>query len=247
MSDLWVTELESGTMQRLTTDGQDNNDAVWSPDGRSLAYSASASGGKDIFVRSLDAGAARRLVGRPGVQWSTDWLPDGSALLFTHTEVTAGQEGDQDIWVQPVDGTPAWPYLATSAHERAARISPDGRWVAYQSDETGRYEVYVQSYPRPGRKLLVSTGGAINPVWRGDGRELYYWQGDQLVAAQLGAGAANAPMSVRGRVPLFRAPYAQSVLANYDVSPDGRRFAIVTGGEHTFRLVVTLGALDARR
>ena len=247
MSDLWVTDLESGAMQRLTTDGQDNNDAVWSPDGRSLAYSASAPGGKDIFVRPLDAGAARLLVGRPGVQWSTDWVPDGSALLFTHTEVTAGQEGDQDIWVQPVDGTPAWPYLATSAHERAARISPDGRWVAYQSDETGRHEVYVQSYPRPGRKLLVSTGGGINPVWRGDGRELYYWQGDQLVAAQLGIGAANAPLSVRGRAALFRAPYAQSVLANYDVSPDGSRFVIVTGGEHPFRLVVTLDALGARR
>ena len=103
---------------------------MWSPDGRFLAYSASASGGKDIFLRPLDAGAPRRLVGRPGVQWSTDWAPDGSALLYTHTEVTAGQEGDQDIWVQPADGTPAWPYLATSAHERAARISSD--WYATQ-------------------------------------------------------------------------------------------------------------------
>ena len=247
MSDLWVTDLESGAMQRLTTDGQDNNDGLWSPDGRSLAYSAGAPGGKDLFVRPLDGGPARLLVGRPGVQWSTDWVRDGSALLFTDTELTAGQEGDQDVWIQPLDGSPARPYAATPAHERAARISPNGRWVAYESDETGRYEVYVQSYPRPGRKALVSAGGGVNPVWRGDGRELYYWQGDQLIAARLDANDASAPPAVRGRAPLFRAPYAQSVSANYDASSDGSRFVIVTGGEHTFRLVVTLNALPARR
>ena len=246
-SDLWVTDVESGATQRLTTDARDNNDAVWSPDGRALAYSAAAAGGKDVFVRPLDGGPARALVRRPGLQWSTDWVPDGSALLYTHTELTAGQEGDQDIWVQPTDGAPARPYAATPAHERAARVSPDGRWVAYESDETGRYEVYVQAYPTPGRKALVSAGGGVNPVWRGDGRELYYWQGDQLVVARLDAGRADAPLAVRGRAPLLRAPYAQSVLANYDVSADGSRFVIVTGGEHTFRLVVTLDALAPRR
>jgi eukaryotic-like serine/threonine-protein kinase len=247
MSDLWVTDLESGAMQRLTADGNDNNDGVWSPDGRSLAYSAGAPGGKDLLVRPLDGAPARLLVGRPGVQWSTDWVPDGSALLFTDTELTAGQEGNQDIWIQPSDGTPARPYAATPAHERAARISPDGRWVAYESDETGRYEIYVQSFPTPGRKALVSAGGGVNPVWRGDGRELYYWQGDQLIAARLDAGGADTPLAVRSRSPLFRAPYAQSVSANYDASPDGSRFVIVTGGEQTFRLVVTLNALEASR
>jgi Tol biopolymer transport system component len=246
-SDVWVADLESGAMQRLTTDGNDANDAVWSPDGRALAYSAAAPGGKDLFVRPLDGGPARLVVGRPGVQWSTDWVPDGRALLFTDTEVAAGQEGNQDIWVQPMDGAPARPYASTPAHERAARVSADGRWVAYESDETGRYEVYVQSYPTPGRKTLVSAGGGVNPVWRGDGRELYYWQADQLIAARLAAGGAGAPLAVRGRAPLFRAPYAQSVSANYDAAADGSRFAVVTGGEHTFRLVVTLDALDARR
>jgi Tol biopolymer transport system component len=242
-SDVWVTDVESGATERLTTDGQDNNDAVWSPDGRWLAYSAAAPGGKDVFVRPLDGGPARRVVDRPGVQWSTDWVRDGSALLVTDTELTAGQEGNQDVWVQPADGTPGRPYAATPAHERAARVSPDGRWVAYESDETGRYEVYVQSYPTPGHKALVSAGGGVNPVWRGDGRELYYWQGDQLVGARLDASGASAPLAVRRRTPLFRAPYAQSVSANYDASADGSRFVLVTGGEHTFRLVVTLDAV----
>ena len=119
-----------------------------------------------------------------------------------------GRAGAQDIWVQPLDGTAARPYAATPARESSARASPDGRWVAYQSDESGRFEVYVQAYPTPALKTLVSVGGGVNPVWRGDGRELY-------------------------------------PSANYDASPDGRRFAIVTVRDSTSRLVIVLNALNA--
>ena len=240
-SDIWLADLENGTTQRLTTDGEDNNDVVWSPDGRQVAYDRNAEGGKDIFVQGLDGDSARVLTRRTGFQWPTDWARDGKALLFT--DVTAA--GDYDLWVQPSNGGAAHPYLKLPEHETSARVSPDGRWVAYQSDETGRYEVYVQSYPSPGRKALISLGGGVNPVWRGDGRALYYWKVDQLVAARVEPRGPEGSLAARDRTPLFRAPYVESPLAMYDVSPDSRRFVIVLGQALVSRLVVALDALDA--
>jgi dipeptidyl aminopeptidase/acylaminoacyl peptidase len=240
-SDIWIADLESGTAQRLTTDGDDNNDPVWSPDGRRIAYDKNAEGGKDVFLQSLDGGSARVLTRRPGFQWPTDWARDGRTVLFT--DVTAA--GQYDLWVQPSDAGEARPYLTLPARETGARLSPDGRWVAYQSDETGRYEVYVQSYPTTGRKTLISLGGGVNPVWRADGRMLYYWRVDELLAARLDSGGSEGSLIVRSRTPLFRAPYVESALPMYDVSPDGTRFVIVMGEAQVSRLVVALGALDA--
>ncbi|HTK48270.1 MAG TPA: hypothetical protein VL328_09860, partial [Gemmatimonadaceae bacterium] len=243
-SDLWVTDVESGTTQRLTTDGNDNNDPTWGPDGKSIAYAADAVAGKDVYVRALDGGEARILVRRDGIQWPTDWARDGSALLFTNTEVTGPRAGQQDIWVQPLDGTAARPYVATSARESGARLSPDRRWVAYESDESGRLEVYVQAYPTPRLKTVVSAGGGVGPVWRADGRELYYWQGTQLFAVDIAPSRVDEAPVLRHPTPLFRAPLFVGLAANYDVSPDGRRFAIVIAGDSPSRLVVALHALN---
>jgi len=239
-SDVWITDLQTGATQRLTTDGNDNNDPQWSPDGRSIAYSAEAAGGKDVVVQPLNGGSARRFT-RPDRQWPSDWAHNGRAVLFTDVLPTGGT----DLWVQPLDGSPARSYVATPAHELGARVSPDGRWVAYQSDETGRDEVYVQSFPTPGRRTLVSAGGGVNPVWRGDGRELYYWRIDQLVAVRVDGGRSAEPLAVRDRTLLFRAPYFANVHAMYDVSPDGTRFTLVTGGARAGRLVVALHVLGA--
>jgi hypothetical protein len=106
-------------------------------------------------------------------------------------------------------------------------VSPDGRWVAYTSDESGRAEVYLDSYEHPGRPVVVSLSGGIHPVWRGDGRELYYWNEQALVAVRLGAARGGAPPAVETRTLLFRAPYLGGVNTMYDVSPDGERFVIV--------------------
>jgi Tol biopolymer transport system component len=236
-SDVWITDLGTSTTRRLTADDNDSNDPQWSPDGRSIAYSANGGDGKDVIVRTLDGGPARRLA-RPGVQWPSDWLRDGRALLVTDR----GNTGGEDLWVQPVDGTAARPYLESRAQELGARVSPDGRWVAYRSNRSGRDEVYVESYPTPGRRTLVSAEGGVSPVWGQDGRQLYYWQRDQLMAAELDAGG-DGPLTVRDRRPLFRAPYFAGVHAMYDVSPDGTRFAIVTSGARAGPLVVALNAL----
>jgi WD40-like Beta Propeller Repeat len=222
-SDLWVTDLDVGTTRRLTDDDADANDPQWSPDGTTIAYSARAPGGKDVMLRPLTRGGGRVLAARNGTQFPSDWLRDGSALLVTEE---AGPDR-HDILVQPADGSAARPYAATPADEKAARISPDGRWVAYTSDESGRAEVYLDSYPRPGRRIAISSGGGADPVWRGDGRELYYWRDGALVAVRLGASESGAPPVSGVQTVLFRAPYQIGVSTMYDVSPDGERFVIV--------------------
>ena len=230
-SDLWVSDLEAGTTRRLTDDENDNNDPQWSADGATVAYSTSAPGGKDLVQRQMRGGDPSLLATREGTQFASDWLRDGSALLVTED---AGSNG-RDILVQPVDGSAARPYAATSADETAARVSPDGRWVAYTSDESGRAEVYVDSYPRPRGRVAVSWNGGAHPVWRGDGRELYYWSDGALVAVRLGASVGAAPPSVGTQTVLFRASYVVGPNTMYDVSPDGERFVVIqqSGNQNT--------------
>ncbi len=222
-SDLWVTDLESGTTRRITDDDADANDPQWSADGKSIAYSVRTPDGKDVVVRRLDGGTVR-MMPRDGMEFPSDWLRDGSALLVTHE---AGNDR-HDILVQPADGSAARAYVATGADETAARVSPDGRWVAYTSDESGGAEVYLDSYAQPGRqRVKISLGGGMHPVWRADGRELFYWRNGALVAVQLGA-SVNGAMPVSGaQSVLFRASYNPGVNTMYDVSPDGQRFVIV--------------------
>ncbi len=222
-SDLWVTDLDAATTRRLTDDDDDSNDPQWSADGAIVAYSKSAAAGKDLFARPLGAGDPRLLATREGTQFASDWLRDGSALLVTEE---AG-DNKRDIIVQPADGSAPWPYAATSADETAARISPDERWVAYTSDESGRSEVYLDSYPRPGRRISLSSSGGAHPVWRADGRELYYWNDGRLVAVRIDPGSGTEPPKVGAPTVLFSAPYYVGPNTMYDVSPDGKRFVIV--------------------
>lgn len=222
-SDVWVTDLDAGTTRRLTDDENDSNDPQWSAEGATVAYSVSAPDGKDLLMRPVGAGDPSILAARAGTQFASDWLRDGSALLVTEE---AGRN-KHDIIVQPVDGSAPWPYAATSADETAARVSPDGRWVAYTSDESGRSEVYLDSYPRPGRRVSVSSNGGAHPVWRADGRELYYWNDGRLVVVRLDAEPGGAAPAVGMPIVLFRAPYYIGPNTMYDVSPDGERFVII--------------------
>ena len=221
-SDLWVTDLDAGTTKRLTDDENDANDPQWSADGSSIAYSVGGQGGKDVVLRSLKAGTTRVLQ-RDASQFPGDWLRDGSAVLSTE------EHGDRhDIIVQPTDGSTARPYAATDADETAPRASPDGRWVAYTSDVSGRAEVYLDSYAHPGRgRTTISIGGGVHPVWRADGRELYYWRDGALVAVRMAAPVGDAAPVSGEQTVLFRAAYPGGINPMYDVSPDGQRFVIV--------------------
>jgi serine/threonine-protein kinase len=136
-------------------------------------------------------------------------------------------ENGHDILVQPANGAAARRYAATAADETAARISPDGKWVAYTSNASGRPEVWLDSYPTPGRRVQISVGGGVHAVWRGDGRELFYWREGTLVAAPLAPSVQGAPPVPVSRTDLFRAPYDVGINTMYDVSPDGQQFVIV--------------------
>jgi serine/threonine protein kinase len=223
-SDIWVTDLETSATRRLTDDAADSNDPQWSPDGKVVAFSVNAPGGKDIATRRLTDSAARVIASRNGTQFTSDWVHDGRAFIISDD---AGGNG-YDVLVQPADGSAPTPYVATAADETAARVSPDGRWIAYTSNASGRDEVYLDSYPRPTRRVQLSHSGGIHPVWRGDGKELYYWREDRLIAVPVSDGWDGAPPKLGAETVLFTAAYQANVNTMYDVSAKGDRFVIVT-------------------
>jgi dipeptidyl aminopeptidase/acylaminoacyl peptidase len=222
-SDIWIADVDGSGAHPLTDDDANSNHPQWSPDGAMVAYSVNARGGTDVAERSVGGGDARVVATRSGTWFPTDWLHDGSALL-----VSADAGTNQfDILVQPADGSAARRYAATGAYESAGRVSPHTHWVAYASNESGREEVYVDSYPRPGYRVMVSRDGGGDPVWRGDGRELYYWRGDALVAVPIDGSQMNQPPELGAERVLFHSAYEHSSSSMYDVSPNGERIVIV--------------------
>ena len=131
-----------------------------------------------------------------------------------------------DLWVLRLSDRKALPFLRTSANESAPKLSPDGRWLAYSSDESGRWEIYVQPYPGPGGKWQISTDGGMEPVWNRNGRELFYRNGNKMMAVEV----TTQPAFSAGKPKvLFEGAYlpTPATFPNYDVSPDGRRFLML--------------------
>jgi Tol biopolymer transport system component/tRNA A-37 threonylcarbamoyl transferase component Bud32 len=233
--DLWIYDLRTQTRRRFTLEGASSNDPAWSPDGRFLAFSADRPSRKDLLVRASDAsGTERQLVVREGLQWPSDWTRSGYIL---YTDVPLDE--DRDIWAVKADGSEApFPYLDTPFLERGGDVSPDGRWIAYDSNSPGQFEVFVNSFPKPAASpVVVSSGGGRNPRWGPNGRELFYWDEDRLVAARI--DLSSRPRVVSSRV-VLTAPYAGADHPNYDVHPDGKRFVVVTGRARPQRIIVAI-------
>ena len=161
-TEIWIFDPTRGTLTRFTVGGGQN--PVWSPDGSRITFSRLNEG---LYWKPADGrGQAERLTTSEVGQRATSWSPDGQVLALV-------QGGAGDIWMLPLDGEPS-EFIATEFSEQQPTFSPDGEWLAYQSDETGQAEVYVQPYPGPGGRLQISTQGGREPLWGPDGRELFY-------------------------------------------------------------------------
>jgi Tol biopolymer transport system component len=220
--EIQICDLERHTCSRLTS----GNYPVWTPDGSRVTFNAtSRSGDVDLYWKRSDgSGEAEPLLIRPGIQWPFSWSPDGRVLTFN--EVQPGGVG-LDLWLLRREGD-ATPLVVTSFDQRMATFSPNGRWIAYQSNESGRFEIYVRPYPGPGGRELVSTNGGREAVWSRDGRELFYREGSRLMVVSFDTSAgfkAGLPRM------LFEGYNTTIGGTNYDVSPDGQRFAMVQGSQ----------------
>ena len=154
--------------------------------------------------------------------FANSWSPDGGTLAFAKSPRATGW----DVWLHQPGTTPR-PFLDSRFNESAAAFSPDGRWIAYTSDESGRMEIYLQPYPGPRKKVRLSTDGGSEPVWNPVGNELFYRWGDRMMAVELDFEPELRPSTPRL---LFAGPYARRPLfwfTNYDVHPDGRRFLMI--------------------
>lgn len=197
-----------------------------------MTFSSNRSGNWDIYEATADGSDEVQplLEDKEHAQWPGSWSPDGKVLVFIQLSPSTGN----DIWLLPREGKPI-PFVTTPSSERAPDFSPDGRFIVYVSDETGRDEVYVQPYPGPGGKELISTDGGDEPVWSADGRELFYRQGDRMIAVSV---RTEPNLEVGKPQVLFEGPYERARLgrvSNYDVTADGQRFLMVKRNALSFR------------
>jgi len=220
-SDIWVRDLKRGVSSRFTFGTGDSFAPLWSPDGRLIVFRQDL----DLFEKAVggQGGEGKLLFKSDELKVPCDWSRDGRYIAFD----SLGKETGWDIWVMPVSGDrKPVPFLKTPFGELLPVFSPDGRFLAYQSNESGRYEVYVQSFPGPGGKWQISTAGGVEPRWRADGKELYYRAPDQRLMAvgiQNGSGFEAGPPQ-----PLFQARFDMTPSRDrYLPTADGRRFLTV--------------------
>jgi serine/threonine-protein kinase len=219
--DLWLHETSRQTWTRLTFE-KDNFSPVWSPDGTRIAFASNRTGARNLFWMPAEGGAAKRITTSPQWQDATDWPPEEGVLIFQQLE----RENGWDIWDISLDGNRrARPLMETRFSEWDGVISPDGRWLAFGSNESGRAEVYVRAYhdDRVGRKWLVSTNGGWEPHWSRTGRELFYRNVDRLMSVAVSEGPT---FRAAEPVALFERPFV-----TYDVAPDGKRFVLLEDAE----------------
>jgi Tol biopolymer transport system component len=218
--DLWVFELQRGVSTRLHSGSVDEGSPVWSADGSKLFHRSDAVGAPDIYEITVGApGSERPVFADFGVQQPEDVSRDGRLLVYLDNTQATG-----DIRLLPLGGE-AKPstWLHIPFNVSSPRFSPDGRWIAYESDESGTPEIYIALTDGAGEKKRLSTAGGKQPRWRGDGKELFYVAANGTVTAvPITTGArldAGAPVA------LFR---IQTGVKDYDVSPDGKRFLVST-------------------
>jgi Tol biopolymer transport system component len=239
--DIWLVDTTRGTPARFTFDPALDTSPLWSRDGRSVIFASRRSGPVNLYEKSASgAGDEHLLAVDAGTPLS--WSPDGQFLLYARTDPSTGA----DLWVLPATGErKPLAVVQTAMDQPGGDFSPDGRWLAYESSESGRFEVYVQTFPEAGGKRQVSPAGGTQARWRGDGRELYYLGLDaRLMAVAVTPDPEGKTLDFGTPAPLFRTHLASgaSVLPGrpqYAVAPDGR-FLMNTVVEDTAPSLITI-------
>ena len=234
--DVWLLDTARGVPSRFTFDRAEDFALRWSPDGSRVVFASNRSGLYDLYSKSATgAGSEELLLSTPQNISASDWSPDGRFLLFRSVDPVTSH----DLWALPLQGNgQPFPVVRTRFVEAFGQFSPDGKWLAYQSNESGRPEVYAQPFPGPGQKVKISVNGGAQMRWRRDGRELFYLGRDRrLMAVPIRAAADGYSLEVGEPVPLFTAPVAEIVplssgyCLSYDVAPDGQQFLMTTVAE----------------
>jgi len=219
--DIWLIDVQ-GAVSKLTSARSLDFNPVWSADGRQIFYQSNNS---NIYSRSMIDGTPEQAVlTEPTMVYPSDVSPDGSVLLYTRATGPS-----TDLWYLSLgaDRTPH-AFVQTAFQERDGQFSPDGKWVAYQSNDAGHVEIYLQPFPGPGDRIQVSVGGGQQVRWARNGSELFYIAADQRLTSIRVTFGANGKLVLGTPVPLFRTEVDSSFLPRqqYVVSPDGQRFLI---------------------
>ena len=235
-TDLWSLDLERSVFTRLTFDPGIDSMPLWSPDGRRIVFSAPRGSDEQLSLKRVDGTGPDEVLRIPsgsGVKIACDWSPDGRFLLYKQFDAATSTT---DLWVMPMDregAGPPVPVVRTPYDERDGQFSPDGRWIAFESDESGQPEIYLQPFPGPGPKVRISTNGGVQVRWHGNGHELFYIGSDAALTA-VPVNIINGRAEVGTAVPLFKthlAPIQAISRQQYVVTRDGKRFLIITADD----------------
>jgi serine/threonine-protein kinase len=223
-TDIYIVDVERGSLRKLTDTGS-NTQPTWLPDSRHVTFASRRRGsnGWDVYTMPVDGSAeAERLIMAPFGQFPTSWARRGDVLA----SYELNNETARDLWTWSRPDRRARAEVATEANERGGTFSPDGRWLAYVSNESGRDEVYLRRHPGPGGQEVISSGGGTEPVWGPGGDQIFYRSGGSLVAVPVREGKVTGPSRVVLTGPYVASP-TETGLPNYDVAPDGRTFVMV--------------------
>jgi len=225
---IWVIDLAGKTKTQMTFAPGLNDHAVWWPDGKSIVFTTHRTGAPHIYRIPADgAGHEEKLLETPGVhEWATSVSPDGRYVAYNRIDIQEHGKRGYDAWALPMFGDhKPFSLVSTPFNETPSAISPDGKWLAYMSDETGQYEVYLKPFPSGEGKRQVSTSGGVRPHWRADSRELFFMNLEYAIMAvdvRENAGAVDLGTPHE----LFRADTVILAQGPYCVSPDGQKFLI---------------------
>jgi Tol biopolymer transport system component len=245
-ADIWLLDIKRGVPSRLTFDPAFDLGPVWSPEGHRIAFVSNRRGSTQLapFMKAADgSGDDEPLVDGWAPAWApTDWSRDGQFILTTIQRPNTRL----DLWALPLDRRRMpFPIVETPFNETNAQFSPDGHWIAYQSDESGRVEIYVQPFPGPGRRVRISGSGGVQARWRRDGKELFYLASDnRLMAVPIQVDPSGENIEPGTPVPLFTTRLAgtpsNDFQRHYMVADDGQRFLMDTLAEVSIPITVVL-------